>query len=303
MNRRKAQRFVHTTRMAGFVASVACMAVLSIVQADKSRWFTISLLSYFGWLLVATACSCSFSIFRGLSKNQRIKEEHRITTSVTYFLLYNLSPLLGALTGSLAAIGISRVTYYLFMVTAGSWCMTFMVWTIIDPILALMEMALPSSRQHRRERLLKSKNDEKNKRLAQKNLLAQINAEQQLQENLWNRVMQPYAEKLAELVVSNSFADEDAEAEAQIVDIGVIAWQMGGLNCMLQLHSMALNICKSKDRNWTNIDYVSIWWDGIGDWRSPWFIADGIWKHNEEKTLLCSEIVQKETRLVKESQA
>jgi hypothetical protein len=51
----------------------------------------------------------------------------------------------------------------------------------------------------------------------------------------------------------------------EAVDIGAHAWHLGGINCMRQLRDMAMeNAGPAK-----TTDYISYWWDGIGDWRRP----------------------------------
>jgi hypothetical protein len=52
------------------------------------------------------------------------------------------------------------------------------------------------------------------------------------------------------------------------VDIGAQAWRLGGLNCMRQLRDMTMVIIPNHPGG-RNIDYVSYWWDGVGNWRRP----------------------------------
>jgi len=59
------------------------------------------------------------------------------------------------------------------------------------------------------------------------------------------------------------------QAEHEAVDMGLNAWQLGGVHCMRQLHDMAMAISKQKSQNKAVVDYISVWWDGIGSWRNP----------------------------------
>ena len=73
-------------------------------------------------------------------------------------------------------------------------------------------------------------------------------------------ILEPYAERLAGILAGgNNF-----ESERAAVDIGLAAWQLGGLTCMNRLHRMALR--NSQEGNGF-MDYISYWWDGIGTWR------------------------------------
>lgn len=98
-------------------------------------------------------------------------------------------------------------------------------------------------------------------------MLAEILAREEENQRKWQQVLQPYAEKLAGLLTADRNDFERAEGEA--IDIGVKAWQTGGLSCMRQLHQMAMDLCKKKYKDLMIIDFVSAWWDGIGSWRKP----------------------------------
>ena len=160
------------------------------------------------------------------------------------------------------------MTDCVLMVAAGSFWATFLVWVIVDPAAGLVEMLSPSSREHRRKRLAQAKAAKEEERLARERLLAEIEAKQEAERTGWAERLPPYAEKLAALLVNG----EDAEGyggEREAIDIGLKAWQMGGLECMQQLHSMTMDLCKEKYCGAPIVDYIPIWWDGIGSWRSP----------------------------------
>ena len=57
------------------------------------------------------------------------------------------------------------------------------------------------------------------------------------------------------------------KVEQKAVDIGMKAWQIGGLGCMKYLHEMAMDICWQKYPKEMINDYIQVWWDGIGNWR------------------------------------
>jgi hypothetical protein len=111
-------------------------------------------------------------------------------------------------------------------------------------------------------RALRQKQQEERKRL-----LAEILAREERDRRRWQEVLQPYAEKLAGLLTTNINIIDFKQAEREAVNIGVNAWQIGGLSGMRQLHDMAVAICKKKYEDSMVINYVSTWWDGIGSWR------------------------------------
>ena len=83
----------------------------------------------------------------------------------------------------------------------------------------------------------------------------------------WQETLKSEAEKLAELLTTDSVNFKQAEHEA--VDIGAKAWQIGGLSCMRQLRDTAIGIYRERNQNNAVVDYISFWWNGIGRWRSP----------------------------------
>lgn len=267
MNRRKVLKLVHFASAAWFTLSVGYILVFALWQAGKSWWVIVSLSGYSALVVFLLISLYLFAIFRGVARSQKTEIEHPLTTTIYYSVFYDTSPFLGLLAGGLGAIGVSRITDYLLVVAIGSFWVTFLVWIIVDPAAGLIEMLLPASREHRRKRLAQAETMREKERLAKQRLLAEVQAKEELEWVRWGEVLRPYAEKLAALVTSGEIAEKDRETRA--VDIGVSAWQMGGLNCMRRLHSMAMEICGRENQNAMIFDYISNWWDGIGSWRNP----------------------------------
>ena len=183
-------------------------------------------------------------------------------------VFYVATPFLGGLTGTVAMIGENRISQFLLGIALGTLGTTFLVWVIVDPIAGLLEMLLlPASRRHRAERLAQAKAQREAKQEAHERLLAEVLAKEQIVQRRLQQVLKPQAEKLAELLTTNKIDFKEAEREA--VDIGVNAWQIGGLSCMRQLRDMTMDLCKKKHQDSMITDYVSTWWDGIGSWRNP----------------------------------
>lgn len=173
---------------------------------------------------------------------------------------------LGAFAGYLGLIEVNTVSDLLLGIALGTLATTFLVWIIVDPAISMVESLLPASRKHRVERLAQVRAIRQRRQEERERLLSEIEAKEEMEQVSWGRALRPYAERLADIVTCDK-PSEQSENEA--VDIGVNAWQKGGLNCMRVLHSMAMAICREKYQDLRIVDYVSSWWDGIGNWRSP----------------------------------
>ncbi len=269
MSRRKALKLVHFATTGWFALSSGYILVLALRQAGFHWWVIFSLSGYSLLIIFLLISFYLFALFRGVARSQKTELEHPLTASVYYSVFYDLSPFLGGLSGSLAAIGVSRVTDYLLVVAYGTFWATFFVWIIVDPLAGMVEMVLPSSRAQWRRRLAEAKALRERQRLARRRLLADIEAREQEEYARWDTVLGPYADRLVALACESGSFGEQREREA--VDIGVTAWQIGGFNCMRRLHGMAMDRYRANCGEPTVVDYISLWWDGVGSWRSPWF--------------------------------
>ena len=111
-----------------------------------------------------------------------------------------------------------------------------------------LDKALRQSRQENRESLLQD---------------VFVKEEQKRQQ--WREVLKPKAEMLAEMLAADEIDFKQIECEA--VGIGVKAWQIGGVSCMRELRDMTLELTREKNKPF--VDYIGVWWDGIGSWRQP----------------------------------
>jgi hypothetical protein len=164
-------------------------------------------------------------------------------------------------------IGEYGIGNFLLGVALGTLGTTFLVWVIIDPIASLFETLLPASRRHRFERLATVKAQREKQKADQQCLLAEVTANEELNQRCWREMLKPQAEELAGLLTAD--ISNFKQAERRAIDIGVRAWQIGGLGCMRQLRNMALAMGKHKYHDLALIDYIPGWWDGIGTWRNP----------------------------------
>ena len=261
---------IHFASTIWFTLCSCYILVASLRSLGKSWWVIVSLSGHSVLIMLLLISFYLFAVFRGASSHMTIEIEHPLTSSIYYLAFYDIAPFLGALFYGLRAIGINNLTDYWLMVAAGSFWTTFFVWIILDPVIGFGEILLPSARRHRQQRLDQAKVMREKELLAKQRLLAEAQNSEKQEWIHRGQVLQPYAAKLASLVTgSEPAAGENMERE--VVDIGLSAWQMGGLNCMRRLHSMAMEICEEKCRNADIIDYISTWWDGIGSWQDPHF--------------------------------
>jgi hypothetical protein len=164
-------------------------------------------------------------------------------------------------------IGTSTPSKFLLGVALGTLGTTFAVWVIIDPVTGLIEMLLPGSRKHRAERLARAEAERRARLERREQLLTEAFAREAQERRRWEERLRPHAEQLAGLLTTDASSLPRAEKEA--LDLGATAWRLGGLTCMRQLRDMAMAISRERGAGEDVVDYISHWWDGIGDWRRP----------------------------------
>jgi hypothetical protein len=157
---------------------------------------------------------------------------------------------------------------YLLKLSVGSVASTFLMWIIIDPIVGLLEMLLPSSRKERRIRIRNTQELRKKQYEKRQNILQEINRNSQYDRLRWQQILESDANELARLI-SNSRVN-DKKTETKVIELGVKAFRIGGIECMRHLYLMTRQICERRMQIVPNLDYISIWWDGIGSWRCKW---------------------------------
>jgi hypothetical protein len=269
MSRRNTLKLIHLASTVWFITCIGYILALTLRQAGVRWWVIFSLSGYSAVIVLLLMSIYLFAIFRGVGSSQKIEAEHPLTNTDYYALLYVVVPFLGALASCIGMIGLNnRISQYLLGIALGTLGATFLVWMIVDPVTGLLEMLLlPASRRHRTERLAQTKAQREKKQKERERLLAEVLEKEQSAQRTWQESLKPCAEKLAELLTASKADFKKAEHEA--VDVGVNAWQTGGLSCMKELRDMAIEICRKKHQDSMIVDYVSSWWDGIGSWRNP----------------------------------
>jgi hypothetical protein len=264
------RRVLKLTHLAGTAWLVLCIFYIMIAalrQAGFNWWVIFSLSGHSALIVFLLISLYLFAIFKGVGKNQGVEVEHPLTSSIYYEFFYVATPFLGGLAGCLGMIGVATIGHFAMGITMGTLGTTFLVWVIVDPAASSVEILLPAGRKHRLERIAEAKAQREKRQRDRECLLADILAKEEMNQRHWQEVFKPQAEKLAGLLTADTVKFREAEREA--VDIGIGAWQMGGLACMRQLHNMAMAICRNKHQNAMVVDYISSWWDGVGSWRNP----------------------------------
>jgi len=266
MKRRDELRIVHIASTVWFILCVAYILVLALRQVGI-KWWVVFSLSGHGILIALVLVSLYlFAVVRGISSSQKVHLEHPLTSTTYYALFYVASPFLGGLAGCLGMIGVSTFSKFLLGIALGTLTITFAVWVLVDPAVGILEMLLPTSRRHRVMRLAEAKAQREQKQEARDQLLARVLAQEGADRQCWHDALRPQAEELACLLTGEKTDLKQAQREA--ITIGVNAWQIGGLSCMRELRDMAINICIQQYQNTVIVDYLSFWWDGIGNWRA-----------------------------------
>jgi len=268
MTKRRMLKSIHLAGTVWFVLCVGYILVFALRQAGVHWWVIFSLSGYSALIVFLLISIYLFAIFRGVSPGQNIEIEHPLTSTHYYTLFYITTPFLGGLAGCLGMIGASAIKEFLLGVALGTFVTTFLVWVIVDPVTALLEMLLPpASRKHRAERLAEAKAEREQRQKEREGKLAEALAKYESDRLRWQEAFKAEAEKLAGLLTTSR--SDFVQAELEAVEIGVKAWQVGGLECMRQVRDMAIDLYSRKDQNKAIVDYISSWWDGIGRWRRP----------------------------------
>ena len=259
-------RLIHLASTVWFIICIGYILVLTLRQAGVNWWVVFSLSGHGALVALVLISLYLFAIFRGISSSQKVQIEHPLTSVSYYRAFYVITPLLGGLAGCLGMIGISTIGQFVLGVALGTLGTTFLVWVIVDPLAGLLEMLLPPvSRRHRSERLVRAKALRQNRQKNRESLLKEVLVKEELQRRHWREVLKPKAEKLASMLTADEI--DFKQVERQAVGMGVNAWQIGGLSCMRELRDMAMAL--AKESNKSVVDYVGVWWDGIGSWREP----------------------------------
>ena len=263
---RRTLKVIHVSSTVLFMLSVGMVLIVALAAEGAPWWLILGLTGPSAAFVFVLISVYLFAVFRGAVRHEHDEIEHPLTRSSTYMAFYDGSPFIGFVAGIIAWFGVGDVMEYLLGVSYGTLATTFLVWILIDPALSFLEMLLPESRRHRQARLARAKAQREERQEERDRLLADLQDQDALKRERWAELLGPQAKQLSGLVAGNEVESQQAKREA--VDIGVQAWQMGGLSCMQQLFAMvAFDVDQAEEGNGPECDKLAGWWEGIGNWR------------------------------------
>ncbi|MCX5647397.1 MAG: hypothetical protein NTZ17_22360 [Phycisphaerae bacterium] len=289
MTGRRALRRIHLLSTVWFTACIGYVLVWKLWEAGFKWWLIFSLSGLSALVVLLLISLYLFALYRGIDETQQIEVEHPLTTSSYYMALYVAMPVIGGLASTLGMMGVTRLDRFLLWVAMGTLYTTSAMWIAVDPAVGMIEMLVPASRRHRMERLAQAEAQRRARQEKREHLLAEAFAREERDHQQRQQKLHAQAQRLAVLLACD--ANQWAQAEQEAVDIGAQAWRLGGLTCMRQLHEMAIYAAREEEPKTQGLgrttdsnavlqapscslpsapcDYLSYWWDGIGDWRKP----------------------------------
>ena len=263
-------RRVHFLSTVWFLLCIGTIAAQSLRQAGLKWWQIISISGYSVVTVLFFVSVYLFAVFRGVHRHNEPDVEHPVTCQKVYKILYSFTPFLGFAAGIFSRTGIEgeiSLTSWLIVGAMGTFMITIANWVILDPMIAIVEGYFPGARKSRTARL-EALRVEREKILKQRQKLLEELAEKERQEQREQREdLDSAAEKLSNLILSGLTGTKGA-THPEVVDLGVLAWQKGGVKCMRLLRDLAWEKCSKKGIAPGIVDEVDYWWDGIGDWRA-----------------------------------
>jgi hypothetical protein len=268
MNAKTVLKRIHVVGTIWFMICVGYMLILALRQVGFNWWLIFSLSGHSALMVFLLVSLYLFAFMRGVGNSQHISLEHPLTSTDYYMGFYVSAPLLGGLAAVLGMVSdIKDFRHFLLGLALGTLGVTFAIWVIIDPSAGLIEMLLPTSRRSRNRRLTETETDRRIRREKRECLLAEAFTREEQERQRWQERLRPHAERLATLSASRIPSRDQAEREA--LQIGAVAWKLGGLTCMRQLRDMTMDLLQKQHDPDEVVDYVSYWWDGVGSWRRP----------------------------------
>jgi hypothetical protein len=259
---------LHLTGTVWFVLSVGFILAKGLRKAGYDWLVIFSLTGPMAVTLFVLVSLYLFALYRGGKPAQGRIEEHPLTASEYYLVLYISAPLLGAFAGVLhATLNNQAMNEFVLSVALFTFYATFATWVILDPILASLETFTPRGRIHRIKRLEKQKADRLEKQANRDALLELLIQKEKENETLWIETLIQYVPELCDLL--NTSQSEYKNAERRAAEIAIEAWRLGGLACMQFLHSRTLAVYQERYPARLSADYIINWWDGIGAWQNP----------------------------------
>ena len=256
---------IHLCGVVWFLICVIFTIVIAIYQMGFHWWVVFSVSGYSTVVVLFLITVYLFAIFKGVVRNSN-SIEHPLTTLPYYILLYDAAPFLGALVGFYVASFNQPILSLLIVATQGTLIMTFVMWVITDSLVGIIEVSFPQSIAHRKRRLSENHEKRRAEMLKRQLLLEQVSLQEKQIRSQWECFFRPYVFEIVDLLCNSSVSIETVQR--RIAELGALAWQKGDILSMKFFHKIILDKLKHCV-NCPSIDFVALYWDGIGTWRKP----------------------------------
>jgi len=259
---------LHLLGTTWFIVCVGFILILALRDAGFNWWVIFSLSGHSVVILFVLVSLYLFAIFRKGKQDTGYEIEHPLTHTFYYLVFYMSAPFLGGLAGLINGPFYAQSAFqFVYGVALGTFVTTFLVWVVLDPLIALIETYTPESRMHRAQRLARQRAIRQEKQRRRETLLQEVSMAEELHQGYWQANLQTQVQELATLLLTDRAGYRQAECRA--VEIALVAWHMGGLPCMRYLHQQALSAFSRQHPDKPVADYIVNWWDGVGAWRNP----------------------------------
>jgi hypothetical protein len=261
MSARRLLKLLHLCGTAWFSLATVYVFTLALRENGVGWGMIFLLVVYWMVLLFLLISAYLYTLFGDSGSNRSLALEHPLTHTRPYMAMYFLVPFLGALLGPRLFADHAINT----AIAMGTLTATAFFWVIVDPGVGFIEMLLPARRKHRLARYAAAKAARDNKQRENEQILSDLETQERIAFQQWQEVLCGEAKKLA--AFTTDAIDGSTSAESEAIEIGLRAWQYGGLVCMRKLCEMAGQLCRQRGYQDFSDEYISALWDGIGQWR------------------------------------
>ncbi|MFH0964481.1 MAG: hypothetical protein V2A58_10780 [Planctomycetota bacterium] len=258
-------RILHLLVTAQFIAGAAIILFWSFHQTGLHGWAILSL-SVPGLVLVLLAALIyGFAVARGVV-GERIPDEHPLTGFAPYRLFYLVTPILGGLAGAAFYSFTEGATVAVRGAALGTILPACTIWLVLDPLLGIIESALPSTRRLRAARLARERDLRAARAQENERILAKVRADYRAHIEALRPLLLDRADRLSLLLRDPSPPQLRRRRADEAARLGFETWQTGGTDLMRELAALTLSRLDSPRRPElaATLDYL---WDGVGDWR------------------------------------
>jgi hypothetical protein len=241
----------------------AGMVILWVLLQTGLHWYVVFPLSVQTFALVVLgAMIYGFATFRG-AVGDRLAAEHPFTSSTPYRFLYLLLPVFGGALGAVFWVGVGPLHSPLGL-SLGTVVTASAMWLLTDPVVGLVESALPQSRRLRNARLAREHERRERRKREKRELLEKLLAERRARLEQLRPYLEQHGRRLQELLLTS--VDDPWRGCEEGAAIGLATWQLGGEPVMRQLYATTAGLCSEPAQS-DLLFYLDHWWNGVGEWR------------------------------------